>query len=902
MLGIGVVRAFVVEDNAGIREIVADLLTRRGHVVSAFHDAESAWAEIGDAAFDLAVLDWGLPGIDGLELCRRLRGRAGGERGCIVMLTGRAEPDDLDEVVASGANDYVTKPFKLDVLETRIAFAERQVAGMSAGGPAAAAAETRDHTGTALAHRERERQYRELVVAAERQADQLKLLDRIRSALAGAVELPSVLRIVVEATAEILGYHYTSLYLREGDHLMLQHQVGYEDASRIYYIVPITAGISGGVVRTGIPALIDNAPANPDFLCALDDVVYEICVPLRDGDRIAGVFNVETKADQPLTDDDLRLLLGVAEHVNGAISRARLVVEARESEQRLRSVLDSVREVVFQADAEGRWVFLNRAWEEITGFTVAESLGREVSSFGLPERRGAFDEAVRELASGGQASLRGDFQIVTASGEHRWVAANAHRSGDLGPPFAIIGTLIDVTERKSIEEALRISEERYRHLAMHDFLTTLPNRSLFTERLDEALSACTDGSCAISVLFLDLDGFKLVNDGWGHDVGDQLLVQVGQRLRACIRPQDTVARLGGDEFAILICAAPESAIARETAELVLAAFNAPYSLNDQEIVLATSVGIAVHTGPGGSTNGLLRNADTALYAAKSGGRGVIAAYRPRVTTANLLRLHKGHDLRDAIETGDLHLNYLPSFDLLTGEIVGLEALVRWLHPDHGLLTPAELAAHAEASGLTVPLGEAVLRAVCHELRAWRSRARKPIPRITLGLAARQLREPGLANAIAATLDELGIDPGAVTFEFGEQAASSEGVNVLRAVHGLRQLGVGLTVNDFGVGHASLTSLTDLPVDGVKIAQSFVWALGRDRASTAIVSAIKTLASAMGLAVTAAGIDTGDHLAQVRLAGIERGQGHHLSQPLDETEVASILDLEAPVAADLLAVG
>ena len=888
--------AIVVEDNPGIREIVVDLLQRRGHAVTAFGDAESAWDWLQSVQVDLAVLDWGLPGMDGLELCRRLRVRPNGERAVVVMLTGRAEPDDLDEVVAAGADDYIAKPFKLDDLDVRVAFAERQVPVHAAQADAKARL------------RASEQLHRELSVAAERQADQLRLLHRVRRTLSTQLELDVVFRTVVEAIADILGYDYTSLYTLDDDGLLhLRHQDGYDDPSKIFYTIEPGQGIAGTVVKTGQPVHLNDARTVPEFLAADDAVVHEICVPLHDDDQVVGILNVESAVERPLTEDDFQLLLGVAELVSASITRGRLYAEVRDKERLLRSVLDSIHEVVFRTDATGRVLFFNRAWESISGYGVEESLGRSTIEFLRPERRSEGAKNFERLAAGELAEVRDDFEIVTASGETRWVEAHAALADEGEPPLDVVGTLIDITERKRMEEALRESQDRYRHLAMHDPLTGLPNRALLMERLDRALAAQDGPEPApgspgnVAILLLDLDGFKLVNDTFGHSAGDRLLEQVARRLERCVRPSDTIARLGGDEFAALLVNARSSTLAVEIAERMVRALRPPFPLEEGEVTIAASVGIAGHSGPGGQTADLIRNADTALYAAKADGRGIVSHYEPAMSEKVLARYRQEVELRRAIENDDIALVYQPAFDLRSGEIVGIEALVRWNHPDLGMLPPGEFLGIAESTGLIVPLGQAVLRRACRDARRWRDLAREQMPAVGINLSARQLQSASLSEHLRAALAEYDLPPAALEVEIVENALHLETETLIGVLRGLRAIGVAIAIDDFGTGFASLNSLDDLPVTAVKIDRRFLSGLGKERPSNEILRAIVALAQSLDLTVTAEGIETLQQLAHVRAIGIERGQGFYFTKPLPAEAIDAMLLDHSPLDARLLAV-
>ena len=432
-------------------------------------------------------------------------------------------------------------------------------------------------------------------------------------------------------------------------------------------------------------------------------------------------------------------------------------------------------------------------------------------------------------------------------------------------------------ERATLAE-LRRSEAQVKHQAAHDALTGLANRALFGDLLGSTLKR----GVGVSVLFVDLDDFKAVNDSLGHAVGDDLLAAVSARLAACMRAGDTVARLGGDEFAVLIEGADERA-AVQTAERLIAALAMPLALPGTTVTVRASIGIAV-TPPGtGDAGDVLRNADVAMYAAKEAGKGRLAVFEPGMHTRALDLIEQEHDLREAIAQDQFVLRYQPVVELASGRMVGAEALVRWRHPTRGLLSPSEFIPLAESTGIVVDLGQSILDKACRQAMGWREGADL---RVGVNLSARQLADPGLTGQVAATLEATGLPAERLVLEITETALLNSAPD--RVLTELRELGARIALDDFGTGYSSLEHLQRFPVDSIKIDKVFVDRVAGGLRDSALARAIVQLGQTMGLATVAEGVETADQAAVLRELGCGYGQGYFFAKPMSGRSLERLL--------------
>ena len=475
-----------------------------------------------------------------------------------------------------------------------------------------------------------------------------------------------------------------------------------------------------------------------------------------------------------------------------------------------------------------------------------------------------------------------EYRCVARDGRTIWVHDKAVVTRDKdGLPRFREGVMLDVTRRKVFEKQLE-------HLAFHDPLTDLPNRTLFMDRLGHALTRTDRRGKAVAVLFVDLDDFKRVNDSLGHDAGDRLLVTVASRLRACIRPEDTVARLSGDEFAVLLEGVAGARDATLVVERILDQLRTPFALEGREVYAGASVGISLGTSAQEDRPGdLLRNADLALYEAKRKGK---ARYEVFDGTT------KGcpapvEDLRQALERGEFTVHYQPKITLETGVLAGAEALVRWRHPERGLLAAEGFMTLAERSGLIVPIGRWVLGEACKQAATWQGLYPLFPVTMSVNVSAQQLRQPGFVAEVANILGETGLDPARLVLEVTERVAMDG--EEFATLSELKGLGLRLEVEDFGTGYFSLTYLEHLPVDSLKVDCSTAWGLGQGGEGEVIASAAASLAHTLGREAVAERVETGEQLARLRELGFDRAQGFYFAGSLPSEKVSALLAAGAP---------
>ena len=534
-------------------------------------------------------------------------------------------------------------------------------------------------------------------------------------------------------------------------------------------------------------------------------------------------------------------------------------------------VIESSLEGVMVTDASGQIVSVNPAFTRLTGYSPEEVIGRNPSVLSSGRQSPAFYAHM--------------WECLESEGKWQGELWNRRKSGEIYPELLHITAIRDIKGQLTHYAALftdisrlKETEARIRDLAYYDPLTGLPNRRLLEDRLLVELSHAARTRSRLAVMFVDLDRFKRINDSLGHEVGDRVLIEVARRIRACLREDDTVARMGGDEFVVILgnLAQPDDAAA--TARRIVAALRRPVVTDGRELVVTTSIGISIYPDDSLESTTLIKNADIAMYRAKEEGRNSYQLYQPAMNARSLEHLALETALHGAVQRDELLLHFQPLMRADTGELVATEALLRWQHPELGLVSPADFIPLAEETGLIVPIGEWVLRHACDHHRLWREAERGPL-RMMVNISARQFRQEDFVDMVGRVLAETEMPAELLTLELTESMLMDDIDASVHRMQRLHQLGVRLALDDFGTGYSSLAYLKGFPIDELKIDRLFVRGIDRNVRDAALVSAIISLGHSLGLRVVAEGVETQAHLDVLRRQDCDLAQGYHFSKPL-----------------------
>ncbi|WP_243439553.1 EAL and GGDEF domain-containing protein [Fundidesulfovibrio soli] len=666
----------------------------------------------------------------------------------------------------------------------------------------------------------------------------------------------------------------------EGD-LLLRAGVGWRPGSVGSARVSLDASHSGLALKSSAPVIMEHIDTEsrfaPSQIMREHAVVSGMSVAILGAEQPYGTLGVHSLSPRRFTEDEVHTLQSVANVLSEAVARLQAEQRLETLGERNAAILRSVGQGIFGLDLQGRISFANPAVERLTGYTSQEMLGNEAHWLFHHTRP---DGSVYPLEDCPLEKTLKDGKLRHITDEVYWrkdgssfpveYFATPLFSGDKLSGAVVV--FEDITDRVR-------AQERLRRQAFFDELTGLPNRAQFKRRLDAALTR-PDSDRDFAVLFLDLDDFKVVNDGLGHTLGDSLLMAVSLRLRRTLGPKGMLARMGGDEFAILLEEGDCAGAALDLVERIRRELARPEHLQGYELFVSASVGVVLGEGGYKSSEDVLRDADTAMFKAKSQGKGESCIFDKAMHSEVRSRLILENDLRRALERGELFVAYQPLVSLPDGRPTGFEALMRWKHPERGLVSPAEFIPVAEASGLILNLGEWILSEACTQLARWRA----AIPgaqglSVSVNLSGRQFMQADLTERVGAILRDSGLPSGAVKLEITESAVMQNAERAVEMLGELKKLGLQIMIDDFGTGYSSLAYLRRFPVDALKVDRSFVRNLDTDRDNRQIVRAIVQLAASLELSVVAEGIERREELETLGHLGCTMGQGYLFARPL-----------------------
>lgn len=845
----------IVDDHEMIRELLARSLENQHHRIITASSGTEALTLLQRQPIDLVLLDVMMPGMNGVDVLKQMKSDRNLRQTPVIVISADTDTDRVVSCITLGADDYISKPFNMVFVRARVnaclernRLREREAAYQRQ-------LEDRVAERTALAEQR--------ATALERSEAELRrqsvILESILNSMSDGV-------VVVDNNGDLLHHNPAARQILN---------------SRLPELLP-SARQSSNPFRdiNGVPCPPESLPL-ARALIEQDIAAKEVHISHTGDDRQQWLHITASPLRDPLGPT-----IGGVAVVRDISATKHAELALRESEARYALAARGANDGLWDWNLTAHTVYYSPRWRAMLGYAedeIGDGLDEWLSRVHPDDREGL--EA--RLAAHYQrlvSHFEHEYRMLHKDGTYRWMLCRGLAIwDDSGRATRMAGSQTDITDRKKAEQQLL-------HDALHDGLTGLPNRALLIDRLSHAINRSRrHPTYQFALLFLDLDRFKVINDSLGHTIGDQLLITIAHRLESCLRPGDTIARLGGDEFVVLLEETEHVEQAQGIAERVQQMLSAPLQIEDQAIFTTVSIGILMSDPTYCSAAQMIRDADTAMYQAKMRGKACAIVFDPAMHAQAIQQLQIESDLRGALERNEFRVFYQPIVELDNGHIVGFEALLRWQHPQRGLLTPGEFLTIAEETGLIVPISWWVLRTACAQIHQWHS----TLPGATslwvsVNLSPKQLAQPNMLAQLLAILNETGLDAQHLKLEITEHTLIEYGELTIELLSDLRRLGVQLCIDDFGTGYSSLSYLQRFPVDVLKIDRSFISQIDEHNKRGEIVRTIIALARNLGLRAVAEGTETMRQAHELRRLACDFGQGWLFAKALDADKTTALI--------------
>lgn len=722
-------------------------------------------------------------------------------------------------------------------------------------------------------------------------AMQQEAVSKIGQRVLTGIDLPTLSHEIVAMVAQIFAVEYSKILelLPDGKALLLRAGIGWKTG--LVGQATVDAGTNsqaGYTLLSREPVIVSDLNRETRFkgpnLLFDHGVISGMSVIIQGKDRPFGVLGVHTDRQRMFTRDDAHFLQSVANVLAHAIERNQFIEMLRENEERLELALWGTDLGLWDWNILTDKVFFDQRLAEMLGYAREEIELHDDSWEKLvhPDDMPGMTKNLHDHLDGKIECYEAHYRILNKSGEWLWILDRGKvvERDRYGKPLRVVGTHRDITTHKQ-------AEARILYMANHDILTNLPNRTLFLDRLEQELAHAHRNNHMLAVIFLDLDRFKIINDTFGHIFGDLLLKAVAARLRDCVREGDTVSRMGGDEFTLIITDIIHPQDVVPLAQKILNTVSLPFHLEGRELHITPSMGVTLYPLDAKDADGLIKKADTAMYHAKEQGRGNFKFYTEDMNVNILARVALENSLRKALEKEEFMVYYQPQVNRITGRIIGIEALIRWQHPDQGMISPDTFIPIAEETGLIAPIGEWVLQTACAQIKKWHN-AGFPKLRVAVNISAYQFKQQNFIDMIVRVLKETSLEPRFLEIELTEGVIMQINEQTIRTLSTLKTMGIQLAIDDFGTGYSSLSYLKRFPIDALKIDRSFVQDVTTNRDDVAIIKAIIAIAESLNLRVIAEGVENNEQAALLHSLCCDTIQGYLYSKPLPTHDMERLL--------------